>query len=441
MLDIFNTRELAFFTWITLAFLLVMMKSSNRRMLFDIIRLATEKSFLVIYGLIIVYVMVMAWIMAKIGIWDTNQIKNTILWFFSAGLVSFYNINKIREEKAYYMDAIKDLFKLTAFAEFLVGFHTFNYWIEIFLWAIVVFLLFLAVMVEQKHNNTLVAKFTKGLLSIIGFFLIIYAVYWIIGHFESFASKGTLSDFLVPSLLSLFFLPFIFVLSIYISYEVAFIGLHAALQDRRLYMLAQKKAILHFKFRVKEFVRWKNSLFIHSIRTKEELMSSLKKMKELNKIETNPPDVDTNMGWSPYMAKDFLKNAGIETGFYNNYGDGEWQASSDLIYLNDNQVISSCISYYVIGNSELVNKLKLTLTVHYPVAEIVARKKLLDLMELLHREAFGLGLSEELKQSIQIGRDLISFDENKKVSVLKKTWNGHKVGGYHLISIIEIVGS
>lgn len=437
MLDIFNTRELALFTWIILVFLLVMMKSSNRKMLLDMVKLTTEKSFLVIYGFMIAYGMAVVWIMEKIGIWDAGQIKNTIFWFFSAGLVSLYSINKIRENKAYYMDAIKDVFKLTAFAEFLVGFHTFSYWIEIFLLPVVVFLVFLAVFAEKDRRNTLVAKFANGLLSIIGLFLIVYALYWIIGHFESFASKGTLSDFLVPSLLSLFFLPFIFLLSIYVSYETAFIGLRAALQDDDLYTFAKKTAIFHFKFRVKDFVRWKNSLFTHHVSTREELLLSLKKMEDLNKIEANPPEVDLNMGWSPYKAKDFLKNAGVDTGFYNDYGDGEWQAGSDLIYLNDNEIISNCISYYVIGNNEVANQLKLTLAVHYPESAMIAHKRLLDLTELLHREAIGSNLPEELRRSIQIGFDLTLSDGNKKVSVSRQVWEGHKLGGYHLISTVE----
>ncbi|SKD06720.1 hypothetical protein SAMN05660461_3532 [Chitinophaga ginsengisegetis] len=438
MQDIFNTRELALFTWIIPFFLWIMMKSSNRRMLFDMVILAIGRSFWVIYGLMIVYVMAVIGIMSKIGIWDAGQIKNTIFWFISAGLVSLYSINKIREDKGYYVDAIKDVFKFTAFVEFLIGFHTFNYWIEIFILPVVTFLVLLAVFAKRDRKNTLVAKFANGLLSIIGLFLIIYALYWIIAHFESFASKGTLSDFLVPSLLSLFFLPFVFLLSVYVSYEMAFVGLRVALQDSGLYSFAKKMAIFHFKFRVKDFVRWKNSLFIHTIQTKEELILSLKKMKELNKIEANPPNVDISMGWSPYKAKDLLKEGGVETGFYNDCGDGEWQAASNLIYLNDNEIISSCISYYVMGSNEVANQLKLMLAVHYPESAMVAHKRMLDLAELLHREAMGSNLPEELKRSIRIGLNFTLSDGNRKISVSRQAWEEHKLGGYHLISILEV---
>ncbi|WPQ61257.1 hypothetical protein SIO70_23135 [Chitinophaga sancti] len=374
----------------------------------------------------------------KTGIWNTGQIKNTVFWSISAGLVSLFNINKIRQNKAYYADAIKDVFKFTAFVEFLVGVHTFSYWIELFILPATTFLVLLAFFARKDQKNASVAKFVNGLLSIIGFCLIAYALYWIIGHFKSLATKDTLSDFLVPSILTLCFLPFIFLLSVYMSYETGFIGLRTVLQDTGLYAFAKRTAILHFKFRVKDFNRWKNSLFSHQIKTKEELLLSLKKMKELNKIEANPPQVDPNMGWSPYKAKDFLKKSGLETGFYNDYGDNEWQAGSDVISLNDHDIISNVISYFVIGDAQRAKKLKLLLGVHNPETATTAHKKLLDLTELLYKEALKADLPEIFKKSIQNGRNLTATEGNKKVSVSKKNWKGHRLGGYHLISIIEI---
>jgi hypothetical protein len=142
-------------------------------------------------------------------------------------------------------------------------------------------------------------------------------------------------------------------------------------------------------------------------------------MKTLNGVENNPPDIDSKSGWSPYKAKDFLPRDGLDTGYYNDLGDSYWGASSKYVDLKDSDIISNHISYYVTGNKQVANTLRLSLAVHNPRFSDIAQMKLTGLSKSLHQKALAKDLPVKLEAAIRNALDFSMHDGNKQISVLK----------------------
>lgn len=431
MLEIFNTRELALLSWLFIIALWVLSKKSFRQSLKGVFKNAFVKNLTIVYLLMLSWIVLSVCILAKLGIWDWSQLKTTILWTISYAFVALFSINKIIESKGYFKDAAKDLLAFSVIIEIIVGFHTFAYWTEMLIIPTATLLVGSVAFSENKPEFASVKKLFNNLLAIAGLVMIGFSISWVITHFRDFASINTFMDTIISSLLTLFFLPFLYFLSTYIEYETGLIGLAYALKgNSELIAFAKRKAIFHFKFRVKEFHRWKASLFLHPVTTRQEIVSSLHKLKELNRIEKNPPAVDPSQGWSPYKAKDFLIKEGLNTRFYTHYYEDEWGASSDYLDLNDDEIVSNRIAYYVTGNQEIATSLKLCLSVNAPKHADSAKLKLTQIVKALYKEALQKSIPSEIESALINGYNTSMVDGDKRIKVIKEDWPTQK--GFNL---------
>ena len=71
-----------------------------------------------------------------------------------------------------------------------------------------------------------------------------------------------------------------------------------------------------------------------------------------------PPEVDPSEGWSPYLAREFLKDHGLRTGDYHQHYDNDWWAESEFVDLDDG-VLPNKASFYMFGSRDVVHRLKL----------------------------------------------------------------------------------
>jgi hypothetical protein len=431
MLELFTTRELALFSWLFIIIIWLFLKKSRRHSLKDVFKKALTKKLVIVYLLMLSWITLSVYILMKVHIWDWNQLKTTILWAISYAFVGLVSINKILKSKAYFKDAAKELLTFSVVLEILVGFHTFSYWIEMILIPIATILTGCIVYAGNKVEYAPVKKLFNSLLAFMGLVIIGFSIYWVITNFKHFAAINTFMDTIISSLLTLLFLPFLYILTLYMQYETGFIGLETALKGNpKLIGFAKRKAVFHFKFHVTNFHRWKNSLFLHPVNSKQEIVASIKKLKELNDIERNPPPVNPAVGWSPYKAKNFLINDKLGTGFYINHYENEWGASSNYLDLEEGEIMPNRIAYYVTGNQLLVKSLKLCLSVNAPNHSVSAITKLAQIAKSLYKEALQKPLPSEIEAAILNKRSISVSDENRKIAVLKEDWPTQR--GYNL---------
>lgn len=437
MNEILNSREQALYLWMFIILFGVMIIPCTRKHLPAITRIAFSGQFLCLYAIMILYTLGIVFILYKCSLWNTSQLKNTIVWFLFSALVSFFAISKIKSENKYLKEAIKETFSYTLVTEYLIGFYTFNFWIEFLSFPIIVLIIGMFTFTDKDPRYQSVKKLLSKLLFIIGLFLVGYTAYKLITEFDDFAVIGTLSDFLIPPILSLAFLPFIILLSKYLKYETNFARVKFAIKDPYLSNYARLQALAHFGFSTQDLERWSSSLFIEKVGNKKDITNSIKKLKQLKKTEENPPVVDPKSGWSPYAAKDFLQNEGIETGYYKYVGENEWMACSTHIKLDDD-LLANNIAYYVEGDEQFIQKLKIQLNISNPNLSATAHLKFLSTAKELFSKALGIALPEDVEMNIAEGTDYYSIYGDKEVKIAQNIWEGHKDHGYNLNFIIQL---
>jgi hypothetical protein len=435
-MDIFNSRELALLIWIFIGLILLLIKKSFRKSLGKLLTVLFARKLVAIYCWVIFYTALVVYLLFRFNLWEYSQLKNTVVWLLTAGFLSIFDASK--KKASFLKDALKDIFKITTVLEFVIGVYTFNLITEFVLVPIIIFLSLMLAFSERDKKHEPVKKLLNGILVVFGFFLVLYSFYHIVVNFRTFASTGTLSDFLIPPTLSLLFIPFVYLLSIVMGYETDFIRVNAAIKNKRLAKYARRQAMLRFRFDRSSLDRWSTLLFRTPINTKTEIDQSITMVKQLNKVKKNPPVVPFEKGWSPYKAKDFLTDLGLPAGHYNPVGDGEWFASSLHLDLKDSDLISNNISYYIGGTEGVVTELFIDLGVHDPNASESAHRKLLAFASHLYKLSMEKELPGQIKLAIVSRKSLTLTDGNRTVTVIRRDWQGHLRKGYAIDFKIQV---
>lgn len=136
--------------------------------------------------------------------------------------------------------------------------------------------------------------------------------------FGEFGNKKTAYDFFVPQLLTISYLPFIFFMLIYSTYEQVFVRLKFAIKSRLYRNLAKIYALILFNIRMSLLDRWSFHVARIKIESHADLFESFRHTFKVNQAEKNPKNVPFCQGWSPYQVKEFLSCEGLNTGFYKN---------------------------------------------------------------------------------------------------------------------------
>jgi hypothetical protein len=166
------------------------------------------------------YVGLMVYCLAQAGLWDSGQIKSTIIWYFSVTALSLFRINHYEESPHRLKGLVADNFSLVGVIEYLVGTYTFHLIVEIVL-VPVLFLLGTAVAVaEAKRELKRVHALLNGLLGLVAVFIIGATLYLMFVDIDRVASSDGLMDFIVPPVLTTLYTPFIALMMVYSTVTV-----------------------------------------------------------------------------------------------------------------------------------------------------------------------------------------------------------------------------
>lgn len=223
-----SNREISILIWsfVIFAVLIISSKGSFGK-LFNVIKALFSKKFIPFYITFIVYFFIIIFLLNKFSIWEFSLYKDFIYWFLTTGIVLFFKANNLYTIKDF-VKVILTATSLTIIIEFIVGFYNFSLIWELILIPIVTFISLLSLVAEMKNddpNTKIVANILKGILTIIGFGILIYGIYQLITNYTDFFTLSNLKSFLLPPIFTLLFLPLIYFTVLYIMYERAFMNL------------------------------------------------------------------------------------------------------------------------------------------------------------------------------------------------------------------------
>ena len=438
-MDILNNREWALVIWffIFIIFALFSRKMKKVRESFtQFVKPFFAKKIITTLVLMVIYITIVVFALFKIGLWESHQLKNTLIWAVSVGFLSFFKINSIKEYHRFFKKLVLDNLKLIVIVQFIVGFYTFSLLTELLLVPLLVILGAMAASTQTDEKYHTLGKILNGILAIFGTILIFYSIYMLATNFGVFAKKQTIYDFYIPPLLTFLYLPFIFIMMVFMTYEEVFARLQFFIKELKLRHFAKIYSMLMFHFRINLLERWASTLPVQDISSKKDIKKSVKQVFKMVSAEKNPPAVPLKEGWSPYVAKQFLLSEGLETGYYQPMGQQEWGASSPLLNLG-NDVIPNNISYYVDGNETTAKSLSLMLNVFLSESAIIAHSKLLSSVKTLLKAAVGLDVTSDIETTIMKGKNHVFKLNSSMATIEKNDWPQSRTGGYDVKFVLS----
>lgn len=436
-LDTFNNREIAIAIWLFAVIVFFTLKKPIRKEFHRVWKAFFRGLILVPLGLMAGYIALVVFGLYKVGFWNCGLLKDTILWGLSVAVVSLFRVSQITEDVNYFRNAIKDNFKVVIILEFVVAFYTFPLWAELLIVPLATVLIMMQVVAETKEDYKPGEKLLGYILSLFGVGLFIYATYKLLADFATFAQTETLTEFSLPVLLSLLFLPFLFVLNLYANYDNAFMRLDLMIRDNALLRhYAKRAAVFGFHVRVGLLTRWIRNIQLKTPTNRSEIKTSIRRVKDLAARERNPVIVPPEQGWSPYRAGKFLVNEGLVANDYRQdpFDDTLWVADSRDIEIG-NAFPAHYIAYYVEGNEHIALRLKLVASFNDPKTTGDARQRFVEIAGKLFQKVFSQEMPNEFLENIIAEIPHSQAVEDKKVQFTRKPWSS--ASGYSLHFIIE----
>lgn len=214
--EIFNNREISIFLWVVLFIIWFFFQKQNRESTISLIQafLKLYKSYIIMF----VYIVILVVVFYKLYLWDWSLLKDTIYWVFGGAFIMFFNINKAMEKNKYFINILKDCFKLIILIEFLSNLYSFPIVIELISIPLLVIIGLMTALGENKADKKVI-KFSNTLMLVYALAVITYSTIRIVNDTDSVFTFENLKSLLFGPVMTVLFIPFLYFIALYKVYE------------------------------------------------------------------------------------------------------------------------------------------------------------------------------------------------------------------------------
>lgn len=358
----FNSRELALLTWIAIGVAAILLSEKIRPSALAVLRALFQHKIVAVLGSAAIYTGLCVWLLAEIGAWNWANLKTTIFWYVGTAFAAMADVRKLEQGPVTLFAIAKDTFAMSAAILFLATMETLPFWAEFVMLPVLTVLGAMVVMAERDPEHHIIIAPINTLLTLAGLYVLGYSLYQVILGWQGIDTAFQVREFAVPILLTLMFLPFLYGLMIYMGVENASVTLHFRIEDRALRQYAMRRGILAFGASASMFQRYMRALRRSDIVDRQTVDNLVATLRRARKREKRPPPVAWQDGWSPHLARDFLKGHGLQTEHYH-ASVVDWSAESPYVNLND-EILPDRIVYRISGNEFAVTEVELALRVN-----------------------------------------------------------------------------
>lgn len=222
ILNFFNNREKALIIWIVIGTVIVLANKAFRPSALAVLKAFFARKIVTVLLIMLTYIALVVFVAYRVHLWNVLLLKDTIVWVVGTAFIMFANYERVANESHFFKNVLLDNVKLAVFVQFIINWYVFNLVVELILVPILFFLAAMLAFASTKKEYKPVTNLMQFLLATYGIFLLIYALVQMVYNFNNFATLYTLKDFLLSPLLTLSFLPFVYFLALYATYEALF---------------------------------------------------------------------------------------------------------------------------------------------------------------------------------------------------------------------------
>ena len=232
LINIFNNREKALIVWILIVLVCIIVSKSLRPPFLTVLKALFARKIATAMLAMLVYISLVVFAAYKLHYWDISLLKDTIIWGLGTAFIMFMHYDKVNTERKYFKKVLLDNVKFVVLLEFIINLYVFNFVVEFLLVPVLFVITAMLVVSGTKQEYKPVKNLLQIILAIYGISLILFAFVQVIGDFKDFATMYNVKDFLLSPLLTVSFLPFVYFLALYATYESLFTRADIFLKDQ-----------------------------------------------------------------------------------------------------------------------------------------------------------------------------------------------------------------
>lgn len=221
-----DSREFALLVWIAFGLVASLFSKKLRSSIGGVSRSLLSWKLLLTFGAMVLYIAGIVWLLSLADLWRTNLVSETTFWWLFVGLPLLFRAVNAGSQDDFFKKAALLSIGWTALLEFVVNLPPFNVVVEVVM-VLPLLLLFGALAYSQATDP---ASHTSGVLLGLGMsvvlFFIGYTVVGMVSNPRDFFTYVTLLEFLVPILLTLGVIPFVYMFALLTTYGSAFMRLN-----------------------------------------------------------------------------------------------------------------------------------------------------------------------------------------------------------------------
>ena len=363
----------------------------------------------------IVNVGVLCWLLSMIGLWRGDQSAATVLWTVPSGLALAGRTLSAGNDQGYFRRLLADWLKITVVLEFLIVGYSFSLPTELLLVFFMTVLVLLIEVSRARDELTSVRRLFEWIVAGVVVFVLWKAVWGIWDRPDAFFTTKTGRNFLLPMLLTAGSIPFLYVLHCYSNIQVARIRMDLkTFQSDELKRYAKRRFSSRFMARPRLLSRAVRQFHSVPARTADDVDQIVADVLAHERRRKDPPEVDGTLGWSPYVACEFLKLAGFETNDYHRAPGGDsWWAESNHVDL-DSQVLANTAHYCVEGLEDRATTLKLKGHFNNPADPGSGRDRFSQIARILVERSIA-GDIEPVRTAVRSDEDFVLTIQETRV--------------------------
>jgi hypothetical protein len=168
------------------------------------------------------YVALTVLALQRVGFWNISQLKDTMIWVLGFAFLTLFETPQISRSVGRLKSAILDVISIVLVIEFFMNLYVMSLWLELLLVPAVTCGGLLLVVAERSKEHASAGAFLRTVQALIGFGLLFFVVFRIVGDFKQLATLQTLRNLLLPAVLSVLYVPFVYVMALYMAYDSLF---------------------------------------------------------------------------------------------------------------------------------------------------------------------------------------------------------------------------
>lgn len=243
-----SNRELALLIWLSLVFALGLVRNETRRALGHMLTSVLHPDILLSLAIASLWVLGCILLLKDLCLWTPSNSKTTIVWSLTFAIVSLFGFQKIETDPAFLRNAVSGILSVTAIIVFVAELYSFSLVAEMILLPVLSVVAFMYAIAERKPEYSPVKSLCMAILVMAGIFYFGYGLFNAVGNFHRLDLWFLVREFTHPILLSLLFLPFVYLVYLCVTYQSKFAQLKLWIPDENLRRYAKRAAIKRFQF-------------------------------------------------------------------------------------------------------------------------------------------------------------------------------------------------